>query len=177
MPAAVTLTFDAAGAARVCAMWDALAQSGHSNSMLRLGYVPHLTLLVWPDEAALDETAETIAGHLPALARLVPPQITMATLGVVPGEPAVLWLGVVATQPLLALHAALAERIGQPPHPHYRIGAWIPHITLADDLAPARIGAAIACVEGLATASHAHIGAIEAVSFPPVAVLGRHALI
>lgn len=172
MPAAITLTFDAAGAARVCAMWDALAQAGHSNSMLRLGYVPHLTLLVLPDEAA-----DAIAGLLPAVAGLVSPQITIATLGLVPGDPAVLWLGVVATQPLLALHAALAERIGHPPHPHYRIGAWIPHITLADDLAPAGIGAAIACVEGLATASHAHIGAIEAVSFPPVAVLGRRALV
>lgn len=171
MPAAVTLTLDAAGTARVSAMWDALATEGHSASMPRLGYVPHLTLLVWPDEAA-----DAIAGQLPAVASLVPPQITMATLGVAPGDPAVLWLGVVATQPLLALHAALAERIGHAPHPHYRIGAWMPHITLADDLAPARIGAAIACLAGLATADHARIAAIEAVSFPPVAVLGRHAL-
>lgn len=172
MPAAITLTFDAAATARIASLWDALAAAGHSTSMQRLGYVPHLTLLVWPDAAA-----DALAGQVRALARLVPPQISIATLGVVPGERDLLWLGVVPTQPLLALHAALADCIDQVPHPHYRIGAWMPHITLADDLAPARIGAAIACVDCLATVAHARIAAIEVVSFPPVAVLGRHALI
>lgn len=171
MPAAITLTFDAAATARIASLWDALERSGHSASMRRLGYVPHLTLLVWPDEMA-----ESLATRLPAIAGLVPPRITLATLGVVPTDPAVLWLGVVATAPLLALHAALADRVDRAPYPHYRIGAWMPHITLADDLAPARIGPAIACLAGLDTIGTAQIAAIEAVSFPPVRVVARHAI-
>lgn len=43
MAFALCLRFDAETEAAVAAVWQALAEGGVSNDMLRLGYAPHLS--------------------------------------------------------------------------------------------------------------------------------------
>ena len=167
MPAGITLTFGADVAQRIEATWQALAQAGHGESMPRLGYVPHLTLAVWP---------EADPPGLAAVAHLVPPWITLAGLGIFPGESAVLWLGVVATPELLALHRAVLNAVPAPPHPHYAAGAWMPHVTLAIGLPAGTLPAATAVAAGRYAPMLAAVATIEAVTFPPVAVTARVAV-
>ena len=54
MPFAITLPLDTDAARRVIACWEALAQAGLSDDSLRLGYPPHVTLAICPDNTAPD---------------------------------------------------------------------------------------------------------------------------
>src|SRR5688572_22548207 len=104
MPYAVTLRLDEDAAARVQRIWRALAGQAGDDGALRLGYGPHLTLALLPDGIA----AATVAKAAFALAHAWGPlPITLAGLGVFPGDPPVVWAAPVVTEALLARHAAL----------------------------------------------------------------------
>jgi 2'-5' RNA ligase len=137
--------------------------------MPRLGYVPHLTMLVWPDG-----DGQPIAACLSEAAAMAPREITIGTLGIAPGESGVLWLGVVTTAPLLALHAHLAAMVDAGIHPHYRPGAWMPHVTLVMAVPAARLAAAVECVAQRFAPFTASIRTIEVARFPPVQIIARH---
>ena len=129
MPYAVTLRLDAAAAARVEAMRRALAVQTGDDDALRLGYAPHVTLAVLPDSApagTVEDTVFRVAGDWDAL------PLVLAGLGVFPGAPPVIWAAPVVTERLLARHGALHAALALfPVHPHYRPGAWVPHVTLS----------------------------------------------
>jgi 2'-5' RNA ligase len=129
LPYAVTLRLDTDAAAPVEAMWRALAAHGVADDGLRLGYPPHVTLAVLPDDApsdALDAAVAALAGRWHAL------PVTLAGFGVFPGPPACLWILPVPDAALLARHAdTLAALPGLDCDRHYRAGAWVPHVTLA----------------------------------------------
>jgi len=137
MPLAVTLRLDAASAAPVEALWRGLAEAGVDDDCLRLGYPPHLTLGIWPEEVAPVATLEAamlwLAEECPAL------PVAFSGLGVFPGAPAVLYAAPVPNAALLACHAALAEALpGVDCHPHCRPGHWVPHVTLGQATSAAR---------------------------------------
>ncbi len=94
MPLAVTLRLDDAATATVVAMWRALAEGGVDDDCLRLGYPPHVTLAVWPEEAPVGPLAAAVDlfgaawGALPAV---------LAGFGVFPGAPAAVWAAPVVT--------------------------------------------------------------------------------
>jgi 2'-5' RNA ligase len=169
MPAAITLTLDRDSSDHVRALWRALADAGLSASMPQLAYVAHVTLVVCPNAAA-----EMLASDLPALAAIAPPTVAAGTFGAAPAG--VLWLGVVTTEALLALHARAAALGAGEVHPHYRTGAWMPHITLATDIAAGRMGEALERVVRGFVPFTARLASIEAVTFPPVRVLARQPL-
>ncbi len=136
MPLAVALRLDDAAAAAVVAMWRALAEGGVDDNCLRLGYPPHVTLAVWPDEAPVGPLDAAVArfgaewGALP---------MEFAGFGVFPGAPAVVWAAPVVTEALLARQAALVAAVpGAPPQAHWRPGRWVPHATLGRAGAPGR---------------------------------------
>jgi 2'-5' RNA ligase len=63
----------------------------------------------------------------------------------------VLFLAVTPTRELLAVHAEAAgslEAGGVAVWDHYRVGSWVPHCTLAQDLSPPQVPAAVAAVAG-----------------------------
>jgi hypothetical protein len=103
---------------------------------------PHTTLVTsrsWP-------APEGVA----AVARLLDALPMTAVLGapVVFGRgPFVLALSVVPTQGLIALHRGVAGLLA-PAHDHLRPGAWTPHVTLANRLCAADLGAALEVVVG-----------------------------
>jgi len=159
MPYAITLCLDDDDAAPVRAMLDLLAARGIADDVLRLGYRPHVTLGLYADkadEAALRSRLAALAG--PAVA------LSMPALGCFPGTPAVLYVAPCPGPALLALHAACAS-----PHPHYRRGAWMPHITLSEAVADA--GAALAVLGAAWRPFAARCSRLELVRFRPVEVL------
>jgi 2'-5' RNA ligase len=172
MPYAITLRLDARAAAVVAAMWEALAARGLSDEALRLDYPPHLTLAVCPDgadPARLIAAARERAGDWRAL------PISLASFGLFPGDPAVVFLAPVVTAALLARHGELLASLGgDAVDPLYRCGHWVPHVTLAGDLSdPA---AAMAMPGAPAFPITAVLDTLEVVRFRPVNVLASYRL-
>jgi 2'-5' RNA ligase len=171
MPWAVTARLDPAGAARVSGMWDALAALEYST-LPDLGYVPHITLAVLDDDAS--GLAEAVR-HVTAAWRVMP--VSFAGIGVFPGPPAAVWLAPVPDGTLLAAQRVLCAALpGALLHPHYRPGAWVPHVTLGEDLTAEQAGGAVSCLmqgwQPLATV----LDRVDLVRFRPVSVTWHRAL-
>ena len=176
MPLAITLRFDPDTAPSIAAMWRTLAAAGIDDDRDGLGYAAHITLGVYPDDAP----AAALAGAVETLARqwdTMP--VTLCGFGVFPGPSSILWAAPVVTAALLARQAAIvaavANRVpGQAVHPHYRPGAWVPHVTLSGalrDPAPA-----LAALLPLWRPLSGVLDRLDLVRFRPVAVLSSEAL-
>ena len=171
MPYALTLRLDPEAGSRVVAIQQALAARGLSDAS-RLEYPPHVTLAVVSDDADLARllaAAQNLATRWPRLTT------TLASMGIFPGTPAILFLAPVVTAGLLERHAELlASLAGERIDPHYETGNWVPHVTLAGDVTD--VPAAVAVVGTLGWPIPAMLDAVEVVRFPPPGILARHVL-
>jgi 2'-5' RNA ligase len=173
VPYAVTLRLGAAAAAPIEAMWRALAAAGLHDDALALGYPPHLTLAIQPDTvdpARLRDAAARCA------ATWSTEPLRFAGFGLFVAPEPVLFLAPVVTDALLVRHAALATMLADlPGDPHYRPGAWVPHVTLAKGGAaaePGWMGRALDCLAPFWPAVlPAAPDRVELVKFRPVTVL------
>jgi len=132
MPLAITLCFDEVSASAIRDMWKALADEDIDADRHRIGYSPHITLAVYPDDAPVEAiwaALKEVAVDWQAL------PVAIGGFGIFPGPDPVLWAAPVVTRELLsrqiAVHAALP---GLQAHPHYLPDAWVPHVTLSDGL-------------------------------------------
>ena len=124
MTHAVTLRLDDGAAGRVSLLRQALMRTG-GGSAVAPNYPPHVTLALLPDGVAEPAVRTAVAGW-----EALP--VSLAGLAVFPGVPPVVWAVPVVTEALLARHAALTEALAPcPVHPYYRVGAWVPHVTLS----------------------------------------------
>lgn len=170
MPYAVTLPLDPATAGVIEGMWRALAASGLDDGCVRLGYVPHITLAVYSDDAPADTLRTTLERATVGWTAL---PVTLAGFGVFPSQPSVLWAAPVVTSALLDRHAAVVAALPGP-HPHHRPGAWVPHVTLSNALHdPA---GALAAVLSLWRPLAGVLDRLELVRFHPVEVLWSRSL-
>jgi 2'-5' RNA ligase len=123
MSVAIVLRLDQAAVSLIDAMAEALPdrRTGTRHS-------PHIKLAVYDDHINvnnLDRAMVTVTTNW----KRVP--ITLAGVGVFPGEPATLWLAVPPTAALMAYHATLHEGLVDPAtNPHYRVGSWVPHVVV-----------------------------------------------
>lgn len=172
MPLAVTLCLDSASAARVEEWWEVLAARNIDADRKGLGYAPHVTLGIYPD----DTEADQVAAALPRIAPIWSPlPVALAGFGVFPGDNSVLWAAPVATAELLDLHRALQAALPDlPVHPHYRAGSWMPHVTLSGGLRDP--GRALAALTPLWSPVSGFLSRVELVRFRPVKVLASHIL-
>ena len=139
MAYAVSLLLDAKAAVAVSERWQRVADAGLSRSMLDLGYTPHVTLAVFDD---LDVNAATAAldGMLSAVPRIDVTLSAITSFGVGSG---VVYGALAPSSDLLDLHEMTLRTISAICRPHYRIGQWIPHCTLATGLSDADINRAV----------------------------------
>ena len=173
VPYAVTLRIDADAAAPIEAMWRALADRGLHDDGLRLGYKPHITLTVHPDgvnEAHLRGAVRHCADGWDAMA------LRVAAFGVFAAPVPVLYLAPVVTPALLLRQQVLAEALSDLPFdPHYRPGAWVPHVTLAKGgpaAEPGWMGRAIDCLAPLwSDLRPGWSDRLDIVHFRPVSIL------
>jgi 2'-5' RNA ligase len=172
MPYAITLMLDASAARSVVAMWKTLAARGISADAIQLGYPPHLSLAVFSD---LADPARLLDAARESAARWNRFPVHLTSLDIFPGSPAVIFLAPIRTKALLEAHTELLARLdGQPADPYYRSGSWVPHVTLASDLAdPA---AAKKALQSVRLPIDALLETIEVVRFRPVEILASHRL-
>jgi 2'-5' RNA ligase len=124
MALALSLLFDAESGLPIRGIWSAFAETGVSRDMLDLDYAPHVTLIIVDDESL----AEPINAGLAALAPLVPDTVRLGEVRQFPDTP-VVWIECLAD--FRALHEAAATLVPLDSiRPHYRPGAWTPHVTL-----------------------------------------------
>lgn len=171
MPYAVTLRLDPG--AGIEAMWRALAEAGLHDDSLALGYPPHVTLTIHPDGIDAARLAEAVAGCAAAWEAT---ELRFAGFGVFPAPVPVLYLAPVVMPALLLRQQALAAALsGLPCDPHYRPGAWVPHVTLAKGGPagkPGWMGRAMDCLAPLWSGlGPCRADRVDLVHFRPVTVL------
>lgn len=140
---AIELYFDATTDTTVRQIWKAIADAGISSSMLQADYRPHVSLGVCHqlDAAQLGQALSSFAKTL------TPFPVSLSSIGIFPSAEGVIFLGVTVTQQLLQAHAAfhqIFERYTSNQSEVYRIGAWVPHCTLAFGLSSDRLAEAVA---------------------------------
>ncbi len=153
-------------------MWRMLAEQDIDHDRHRLGYGPHITLAIYPDETPVSP----IAAALDRLALTwVALPVTLAGFGIFPGAASILWAMPVVTPGFLDRHGTLKATLPDlPVRPHYRPGFWVPHVTLSGPLSdPTGALAALAPgwwpIEG-------HLSCLDLLRFRPVELLGSHVL-
>jgi 2'-5' RNA ligase len=172
MPFAITLCLDPNSAAFIEHLWQSLAAQGIDTDRHALGYTPHITLAIYPDDASPD-ALQTALEHITAAWQRT--AVTLSAIGVFPGPTSILWAAPVVTDDLLRIQASVCDALPDlPVHPHYRPGIWMPHITLTGAVTdPGRALAALLPhwrpVTGMLVRS-------DLVRFRPVQVLRTHAL-
>ncbi len=172
MPHAITLRLANADCAIITTLLDRLAADGIADDVPHLGYAPHITLAVYPEDADATALAASVAALSVQWKRL---SVRFAGLGIFPNSPAVLWLAPVVTSALMVRHAQLLAR--HPATGHWAGGAWVPHVTLSAALdSSTRVAAAVACATAGFAPFEAIVDRVELVRFAPVQVMFSGAL-
>src|ERR1700737_1005164 len=138
MAFAVTLLFDPATSDAISARWKRLADAGLSNSMLDLGYRPHVTLAVY-DELAVDAAVAALDRVFDDVGQMAVTLTGLSTFG--PGS-GVCYVALAPSPDMMELHATIVGAIGEICHPYDQIEHWIPHCTLATGMTDAEMGRA-----------------------------------
>jgi len=151
MPYAVVMHIEETTAPRIAMLWNILAEKDSngqvkfSDEQVRFNYRPHITLAVVDDAADPDVLVETLKA---IVAGWTPLPISLDSIAVLPRKPAA---------PLLARPNVTAEFLklnkevcnALPPdsiRSYHRPKVWQPHITLARDIPPEKIGHALEAV-------------------------------
>lgn len=171
MPLAITLPLDRTAAAPMECMWRTLAEQNIDSDRHRLGYGPHITLAIYPDETSVGQLVSAIDQVVTSWDAL---PVTLAGFGVFPGATSILWAVPIVTRQMLAYHAALQSALpGLQPHPHYVPGSWVPHVTLSGALPdPAK---ALVVLTPLWRPVTGFLSRVELLRFRPVELLKSQA--
>ncbi len=143
MTQALDLTFDPPTDERVRHMWEALRAAGLPTLARHTGHTnrPHVTL------DSRDQVAPEAEAGLAAVAARLPLDVRIGTLLLFHAKRRwVLARHVVVDQPLLELHAHVAEVLGDGGSPLTVPGRWVPHLTLARGLSDEQLPQALAVV-------------------------------
>jgi len=142
MAFAVILYLDPATEAEVQALWALLSEKQISTVIATMGIRPHISL------AGVEHLdAQQVCAMLKTFAQSASPlTIKFGAVGTFPTEQGVVYLAPIVTSELLRLHEELGVRLadlGLSSHEYYRPGNWIPHSTVAINLPPASVPAAV----------------------------------
>jgi 2'-5' RNA ligase len=173
MPFTVQLDLDSAANAALDGLAERLETLTGLATIRRLGDVHHLSLSVSDaiDRDGLD------AGLARFAAENRPLDIHLGPVGIFTGETSVLYIAPVVSEDLLALHrrfhAAFTDLDGWA---HYHPSHWVPHVTLAMEVTPDALAAAVALVRAHWVPMAARLDALRLIRFHPVETLFRQGL-
>jgi 2'-5' RNA ligase len=176
VPFAVHLDLDPPGAAALAPLIDAVERADPDATTPRRAKVaPHLSLAVYDRlvPAAVTVSLQRFAERQPAIA------VQLASLGLFPGPPAVLFAAPVVSAELLALHRAYHQATwasGPRCWAHYLPENWVPHVTLGEGLRLAAVPTAVGNTIAAWQPRPAVLHKISLVRFHPVEVLWSSAL-
>ena len=180
---AVELFCDPKSERAVCEIWDGLGAALGKPSLSELGARPHVSLAVYSDDLDASGLSKRLHGFSKQLrdfaGSVAPFEFKLSSVGTFPGSEGVVFLAPVATRQLLAVHARFHEVFSQYDESgaaYYLPGNWVPHCTVAIDLAAPEVMEAIAyCREAFqpVTGKFQEIGLVE---FRPVRELNTYKL-
>ena len=173
MPIAVTLAATERDADPLLRLWDEASQFEPAPSMRALGYVAHITLGIYDDDAAeeVDVAAMALFAHRDAI------RLRFRVLACFDGTSPVLYAAPDPSAPLLDLHGTLQALMApESCHAHYRPGSFVPHSTLAMRVAPERRELALDFMRKTKIDCKVVFGRGDVVAFPPARVLSRYSL-
>jgi 2'-5' RNA ligase len=172
MPFAVTLRLDSATDTAIQALWNKLAAGKIDRERRDLGYGAHITLGIYPDQIPSERLCELVEFATASWNAL---PIVLSGFGVFPGVSSIVWIAPAPSSALIVLHGEMHAALeGNSQHPHYRPGAWTPHITLTGPLMdPA---SALGALTPLWQPLTGVLDRVELVHFRPVTTLWTRAL-
>ena len=142
MPFVVELYFDLSTEKRIRGAWKAIDEAGISDSMIRGGYRPHVSLGVC-DHIELNALVQELSTFAVSVA---PFRLSFPNIGIFSTSEGVVFLGVTVTEQLLNVHARFHEifkKHAQEQREYYTVGNWTPHCTLAFGLSEHEIAEAV----------------------------------
>ena len=176
MPIAIMLDLDAAAAAKIEPLWDALEQDPALTTTRWLGVHAHLTLAAYD---ALDP--RPLLPRLDGFARgLQPLAIRFASIGAFVGSSGTtIFLAPVADRALLELHDSFHREFADCLDrciTHYRPTCWVPHLTLAQDVEIDALPLAVSRLAGAMIPFAGMLDVFSIVRYMPVERIGDYAL-
>ncbi|MBI3948251.1 MAG: 2'-5' RNA ligase family protein [Armatimonadetes bacterium] len=164
---AVEVYFDPQAEARVRLLWQRLADQGISSPLSAAGSRPHVSLAVFErgDPVRLREELAALVPRCPPLSLL------FSSVGAFPTQEGVVFLAPVVTPGLLEVHRRFhgqLQEAGIRSLEHYRPGRWVPHCTVATNLAPAQTALAMEVCVASSAFGPATLTEIGLVEFRPV---------
>jgi 2'-5' RNA ligase len=167
MPFAIQLFFDPASDSTVRHLWAEIASRGLPFPLRDSGNRPHVSLAIYRQ---IDATV--CADLLNSFAQTQAPfALSIASLGIFPGEQAVVFLAPIGSPHLFDLHRQvhqLFQDTGVLPSPYYLPGQWTPHCTLATRVPPQFLSQAVEVGLGMAFPLPISIAEIGVIEYPPV---------
>jgi 2'-5' RNA ligase len=165
MPFALELTLDRLAAARVRELWGQLATAGFTFPA-ESGANPHVSLAIWDtiDHLAMEQSIMSFAMVTPPVDVVFLRVSSFAASGVVFLAPDLDWR-------LLEVHAKCHHDfagLGDGAWPHYAVGTWVPHCTLAQDLDALGVAQALTIAQRACLPLRGRLEAVELVEFRPV---------
>lgn len=175
MPFTVQLDLDAEAEAKLGKLTRTLSGIPGLATVPELGDVHHISLAIYDDPPL-----EQLVPVLEAFAGTVTPfEVRLANIGLFANTTNVMFLGVVVTEALLALHYRAHAALGafrDACWAHYLPGAWVPHVSLALDATDEAAQAALAGLLGKWRPMVVSVDHIRLVRFHPARTICRRAL-
>jgi len=173
MAFAVVFYFDPATDASVRALWNRIAQAGISTVMATMGIRPHISL------AGIESVGLEVGSfyrELEAFAKSTAPlTVNLSAVGTFPTAQGVVYLAPVVSAELLKLHLAFHARLtdlGLTSTEYYRPEQWVPHCTVAINLPPDSVPAAVAVSRASDVFHKARLVEIALVEYMPIKEIG-----
>jgi 2'-5' RNA ligase len=169
MPFTVQLDLDAKAEATLLGLAEALAGPGLAT-IRQLGDVHHISLAIY-DDPPLEQFVPALAAFAETLA---PFEVQLASIGIFADTTNVVFLGVVATDALLALHRRAHAALGAFRDlcwDYYAPDQWVPHVSVALDATDAATQAATAALLARWTPMEVGVRGVRLVKFRPVSTI------
>lgn len=172
MPFAINVRSDNETAQPIRDWWAHLEDFEPVPSMRALNYPPHLTLAIY-DDVSDQELFSAVDGVTAG-----PITLRFESLGCFsPPNGLVIWAAPRVTRPLRRLHQSIHGIVDpQRCHANYRPKRWVPHCTLALNVAPEYRSEAKALTEQALTPFEVVFDVVDCTSFHPVEVLRERRL-
>ncbi len=155
-------------------LWRKMNEFEQEPSMEALCYPPHFTFAIYED-ANIDHLGEAVSDVFGDVGMI---HLEFDQIGHFDASPLVLWASPRNAEILADLHAAIHGRIDPTTcHEHYRTEMWVPHCTLATEIATSSREAALIFAEKDIAPFDVVFDAVDYISLPPVAIACRRSLI
>ncbi|GER41351.1 calmodulin binding protein [Striga asiatica] len=164
---AIELYFDPALENQVLKAWNVLARRQISTQLIEIESRPHITLFstVFADTAKIENVLRNLTS------KQEPLHISFSSIGSLPNDNNVLFLGPTPSLSLLQFHTQLCDALrkeGVEIGEDYRPDKWIPYCAVADDVAKGRLAEAFSVLRDLKMPVGGYAVEVSLVEHPPV---------